>query len=509
MQPEIKLEYINETFFRIYCDEGIAKELSEYFTFEVPGAKFHPLVKAKRWDGKKRLFNKRDHTLYYGLLSKLHTFAVERSYTIDYSGLPVNAINVPSLEDFLPSLNIPSHFTLRDYQEKSIIELIRSKRGLLLSPTSSGKSLILYILTRYMLHLGKQKILILTPRVQLVSQLINDYEDYGGDRNDYHPIFSGQEKDVGKKVYVSTWQSLQNLPIEYFHQFDAIMVDEAHEAKAKEISRIVENSINAEYRIAVTGTLDGSETHKIVLMGLFGNVIKFISTKEMIDRGFAPKLNIKCVVFEYSDTTKQQFYSSWISYKKDMSQDKQFIAMKNYQSEMEFLINNVKRNRAIASLALSMKGNTLVTFQYVKGEKKPHGQLLYDMISKHANGQEVHFIHGETDVEIRENIRKSVEGKTGCILVASSGVFAMGINMKNLHNIILASPSKARIKLLQTIGRGLRLHESKEELNLYDIADDMRYKKKTNYTLKHLEQRINVYTEEGFPYRVRPLHIGG
>lgn len=359
-----------------------------------------------------------------------------------------------------------------------------------------------------MLDFDLRKILILTPRIQLVHQLLYDFKDYGFDADKHvHMIFGGQEKDIQKPIFISTWQSLQDLPKEYFHQFDAVIVDEAHEATANEISRILDNCINAQYRIGMTGTIKDSQTHKIVLEGMFGKTIRSISTKELIEQGFAPNLKIKTVLLNYSDSTKNELKHSMLKYsKKDEENTKQQIAMKNYSTEIEYIVNNRKRNLFITSLALQQDKNCLVTFQYVEGEKKPHGKILYEMISKNTN-RKVFFIHGKVDVEIREEIRKIVENEQNAIIVASTGVFAMGINIKNLHSIIMSSPSKDRIKIFQSIGRILRQHETKNEVIVYDIADDFRIEKYKNYTFFHFEKRLEFYHEERFNPKILEVKI--
>lgn len=509
---DIKIEKLNNTYLRLHCDEGIARELADYFCFQVPNFQFHPLFRKRKWDGKKRLFDIRKHTIYYGLLDKIVKFCEDRNYSyekIDDFDKPTHTMTAADLDAFIKTLNIPN-LDPRSYQNDSVRTLINSQRNLLLSPTSSGKSFINYLIVRYLLQADLKKILVIVPRIQLVQQLYADFEEYGWDARSFvHPIFAGQSKIEKFPVYVSTWQSLMDMPSEYFEQFDAVVVDECHEAKAKEISRIMECCINAEYKFGMTGTLDGTETHKIVLEGLFGPVIRFISTRELIDQGYAASLDIRCLVCGYSEIEKKALRKLAVKPKEGYNVQK--ASMDAYNQELEFIIHNKNRNAFIAELALSRVGNTLVTFQFVEGEKKPHGKLLYEIIQKLNvdNKKKVYFIHGGTDVDIREEIRKLVENNDNCIIVASSGVFAMGINMKNLHHLILASPSKARIKLLQSIGRVLRLHDSKNQAIVYDIADDLRIGKYINFTLKHFEKRVETYNEEGFTYKVHKVNLGG
>ena len=237
----------------------------------------------------------------------------------------------------------------------------------------------------------------------------------------------------------------------------------------------------------MTGTLDGTKTHKLVLEGLFGTVEKVISTKELIDKKQLADFEIKCLILKHDDAMCLQL--------KD----------KTYQDEISYLIGNEQRNKFIKNLAVSMNTNTLVLFQMVD----KHGKILYDMIRNTENigDRKIFFVHGGTDTEDRENIRKIMEEENDAIVVASFGTFSTGVNIRNLHNIIFASPSKSRVRNLQSIGRGLRQSEGKEMAVLYDIADDLRFKKHMNFTLKHFVERVKIYTEERFPFKIYKIGL--
>jgi len=280
---------------------------------------------------------------------------------------------------------------------------------------------------------------------------------------------------------ISTWQSLYNLPKEYFEQFDYVIGDEAHLFKAQSLATIMTSCINTKYRIGLTGTLDGTKTHKLVLEGLFGPVKKVITTKELIDNKQLATFEIKCLVLKHAE------------------EDSKNLKDKTYADEIQYLISCDKRNRFIKNLAVSMGTNTLVLYQMVA----KHGQILYDMIRNTENigERKVFFVHGGTETEDRENIRKIMEVENDAIVVASFGTFSTGINIRNLHNIIFASPSKSRVRNLQSIGRGLRKMDGKEVATLYDIADDLRVGKHINFTLQHFIERVKIYTEEKFPFK--------
>jgi superfamily II DNA or RNA helicase len=183
----------------------------------------------------------------------------------------------------------------------------------------------------------------------------------------------------------------------------------------------------------------------------------------------------------------------------------QALKTSTYQQEIEYLVLNEARNNFISNLALSIPGNTLVLYQYVD----KHGRILHEMINKKANGRKVFFVSGEVDGDAREDIRRIVEQEKDAIIVASFGTFSTGINIRNLHNIIFASPSKSRVRNLQSIGRGLRKSETKDSATLFDIADDLRHKKRENYTLKHFVERIKIYSEEKFTFKIYKIELKG
>ena len=288
-------------------------------------------------------------------------------------------------------------------------------------------------------------------------------------------------------TYISTWQSLYKMPKKYFESFDLVIGDEALQFKALSLTEIMTKLVNAKYRIGTTGTLDGTKTHKLVLEGLFGTVHKVVSTKELMDQKHLAEFNIKCLLLKHNDSICQ--------------------AAKNftYQQEIEYLVLNEARNKFIANLAMSLEGNTLLLYQYVE----KHGKILHDIIKDRLPDYKIFFIHGGTDVEVREQTRSIVENEKRSIIIASVGTFSTGINIRNLHNIIFASPSKSRIRVLQSIGRGLRTSDTKDKAVLYDIADDMRYKKKENYTIKHFAERIKLYGEERFTFKIYKIELKG
>lgn len=483
----------NEVYLYVDTDRSVARSISDFFTFEVPGAKFMPAYRNRVWDGKIRLFSPATGELYVGLLPYLEKWLEDygEEYTKDKELDNEKRISTQTLNGFIRQLRLKSNgrdIEPREYQIDAVEHAIRTHRTLLLSPTASGKSLIIYILIRYyMLLLEKEatnKILILVPTTSLVEQMYSDFIDYGWDEKYMQKIYSGHDKEVTKRVVISTWQSLYKFPKKYFEQFGMVVGDEAHLFKAKSLTSILTKLHLCKYRFGLTGTLDGMQTHRLVLEGLFGSLNKVVTTKELIDNETLASFNIKCLVLSYSEDECKLV--------KDMK----------YQDEIDYIVSHEKRNEFIRDLTLNLKGNTLVLFQFVE----KHGDILYDMISNKTE-RKTFYVQGKTDTADREAVREITEKEKDAIIVASYGTFSTGINIRNLHNIVFASPSKSRIRTLQSIGRGLRRGDNKDKASLYDIADDYTYKSKRNFTINHFLERINIYNEEQFDYEITRIKI--
>jgi superfamily II DNA or RNA helicase len=491
MSEHLTITKVNEVYAKIECEKHIAKEVSEYFTFFVPGYTFVPAYRNKIWDGKIRLFDSRNSQIYMGLIGNVEEFCQERDYTFTHNFVD-DDYPLYHAKKFIDDLKIHARgepIEVREHQIEGYIHAMRKRRALLLSPTASGKSLIIYLIFRQLQQYQNLKGLVIVPTTSLVEQLYSDFADYNNDNMEehLHRVYQGKDKESSKPLIISTWQSLYKLPKEYFHQFDYVIGDEAHLFKAQSLTTILTSCINAKYRIGLTGTLDGTKTHKLVLEGLFGPVNKVISTRELIDKNQVSNFEVKCLILKHPDEKCLEY--------KD----------KTYQEEIQYLISNEVRNKFIKNLAVSLGKNTLILYQMVD----KHGRILYDMIkdTEKIGNRKVFFVHGGTDTNDREEIRRIMEIENDAIVVASYGTFSTGINIRNLHNIIFAMPTKSTIRTLQSIGRGLRQSEGKEQATLYDIADDLRYKKHMNYTLKHFVERTKIYNDEQFPFKIYKIGL--
>jgi len=499
---EIKVSVKNNAYLVVDCDDkGILHEIAEFFTFFVPGYKFMPAFRNKMWDGKVRLLDMRSQAIYSGLYNYIKEFAHERNYHITIDDSNSHYYDRPDIYhdddvewvDHLPLSSGGKKITVRDYQKDAVSYALRHRRGMLISPTASGKSLIIYLLIRYFLEYNKnKKVLLIVPTTSLVKQMYGDFADYSQfdetfDESQCHQIMAGCEKNNrDTDIYISTWQSIHKLPSSYFQQFGMVIGDEAHNFKAKSLTSILTKCTEANYRFGLTGTLDGTQTHKLQLEGLFGPVKNVTTTKSLIDTGALSDVEIDIILLKHP----QELCKS--------------LTKAKYQDEIAHIISYAPRNRFIRNLALDQDGNTLVLFQFVE----KHGKPLFDMITEKAHkNRKIFFVSGNTDAESREEVRRITEGEQGAIIVASLGTFSTGINIRNLHNIIFASPSKSQIRILQSVGRVLRKSDDGRSAKIYDIADDLHWKRRKNYTLNHSAERIKIYAKERFKFKIYEVNI--
>lgn len=491
----------NETHVRILTDDlGVDQELSEWFSFMVDGYKFMPAYRNGMFDGRIRLYNVKTKTIYKGLLEEIMRFAKSRNHPIEIDS-SLNNSNDITLEEttaFVDSLRLTGKnepITVREYQYDAVYRGIKNNRSILLSPTASGKSLIIYCILRW--HIKHDRnIVVIVPTTMLVEQLAADFRDYSGNNkfavnDNVKVLYSGKERVFDVPVIITTWQSIvaiqKNDPSKFKEittRSDVAVFDEAHSYKANVVLSTLEKFTHTKYRIGTTGTIDDTKINKLSLIGLIGPVYKVISTKELMDAGQVVQLNIRCTVLQYPEHIRKAYKSM------------------TYRDEINFLVGYAERNKFIAKLASKLKGNTLVLFNFVER----HGGVLEKLIKEYTDRQ-VYFIHGGVENDERERIRQVLSTQTDTIIIATSSLMSTGVNIPSIENIVFAVPSKSMIRILQSIGRGLRLNKNKTNCTLWDISDNMQYKSFTNTTLRHLEERVKIYEKESFDYKIMKLPI--
>jgi superfamily II DNA or RNA helicase len=481
----------NEVYLKLEnVEASTSAELNDFFCFEVPGFKYMPAYKSGMWDGKIHLYNTMNGEIYMGLLPYIEEYLNNsgENYEIEDGIVNGRSLSRDVVQGFIrglrPTLN-GNRIRVRDYQIDAITHAIATNRSLLISPTASGKSLIIYCLIRYY-QMMELKTLILVPTTSLVEQMYKDFDDYGWSSGTYcQKIYQGHDKKVTKDVVISTWQSIHRMPRQYFRAFGCVIGDEAHLFKAKSLTGILTKMDTCKYRYGLTGTLDGTQTHRLVLEGLFGKAKYVITTKELIDNKTLADLEIKCIVLNYP------------------KEDREIIKEFDYAEELQFIITKAKRNDFLCNLMDNCVGNTLCLFQFVE----KHGEVLYKQMKDKYKDRKVFFVYGGVDTNTREEIREIVENEKDSIIIASYGTFSTGINIRNIHNIVFASPSKSKIRVLQSLGRGLRQSGYDKKLRLFDISDDLSTSDRINFTLRHFKERLNIYKEQKFKFKIDRIKL--
>ena len=497
MSDSIHLEYINDAYVKVRTDPSILMELSERLTFFKENYKFDPKYKARVWDGKIRLVNRLTGVVYAGLAHTIMQFCKDNGYEFSFDDeLMYDNVSVNEVKEHMESLNLPDWLEIRDYQVDAIVKCLRSRRRTLLSPTSSGKSFIIYVINEWYRKKLGTKSLIIVPTIGLVKQMQSDFESYGY-TGTFNTSIDGLDKtnDHEFDTTITTWQSLDNgkkkLPKQWYNQYQVVFGDEAHGAKATTLINILSSMEKTPYRFGATGTLDNSELNKATIYGLFGAPYRTTTTRELIDDGHAAELKIKCIVMRYPEEVRKEFHKG-VTVKGSTKRK-----YKTYQEEIDFIVNYEPRNNFIKNLTLSLEGNKLVFFRL-----QDHGTLLYAQFNGMAN---VFYIDGT--VKDRETIRRAIEDEENAILLASLGTTSTGVSINRLHHMIATHPSKAKIKLLQSIGRMLRQHKDKVEAIMYDLVDDISYGSKKNFTLSHFEERADIYDAEQFEYKIYNVRL--
>jgi superfamily II DNA or RNA helicase len=481
---DILFQYRNATSCKIIASQHVVMELHARYKFRPEGFQFNPKYKAGIWSGWIELIS-RDGTCPVGLVPDAMKFAIESGYSCKVSQ---EFSEFKTKYEFdQKELDLP--FELRDYQVTAIQRALDKKRQILLLATSAGKSVVMYALTR--IFAGKT--LVIVPNVSLISQIESDYKAYsvknGWSVDDNCTfIFAGQDKNVNKPITISTWQSIYNIKDEkWFQQFDNVIVDEVHLASSASLVSIMQRCTNAFFRIGVSGTLDKSKTNEMSLIANFGPVHRIVSAKQLMDDGHVTKAIVKPIILVYPEKVCKP------------------IRGLPYDDELDVVVKSKSRNQFLVNFANSLEGNSLFLFRFVD----KHAEVVKQALIESGTTKVVHIISADTPKDVRENLRKLVEETNDNIIISTYALFSTGVSINNLHHVVFASPTKSSVKVLQSIGRSLRKHDSKALATIWDIVDDYRGKFETkNYLFKHFEERLQCYLSEQFEVSVKEIKIG-
>jgi len=488
----ITIKKLDECFLQVLAEPGILHELAEQFEFFAPNYKFAPTFKSGFWDGKIRLLKPQTGVGYVGMLPNIVKFCKLSGYDYSIQGDFFPSEKYPQLFAYTLAQQWDTAYPPRDYQNQAVVRALNNNRIILQCPTASGKSYMIYLLARHHVEHKQHRVLIIVPRIGLISQLTKDFKQYDNGHdfgNTIAEIRQGTGKDFSEDIVLSTWQSIYQQPESWFKQFDVIIGDEAHHYKAKSLISIMEKAKHVRYRYGLTGTIDEGEVNKLTLEGLFGPVYNVRNTRQLIDDGTLSEFQINAIVLKHPQSIRKQVHAEVEKYRK-------YDKRKAYRAEVEALYANTRRNKYIYNLAQAQKGNTLVLFQQVE----KHGDLLYDLFKQ--GEKPLHYIHGQVSPEQREHTRQLVEQTNNNIILASYGTFSTGINITRLDNVIFASPSKSKIRNLQSIGRVLRKSKDNNKAYLFDIVDDLSINDNQNFALHHFNQRVQIYSKEQFDIKV-------
>ena len=512
----IEAYYYNDVYFRCRAERSILSEMSEYFTFKSPKFYFNPRFRNKQWDGRIRLFKIMTGELYNGLYPNLLKFAEDRGYKVKHIGKkPIQRlthnpdISQEQVAQFIQDLNyrvvrdrksVP--LELYDYQKKAIYDAIALERQVFLSATNSGKSAIIYGMLRWFTQHTNRRYLLVVPTTALVEQMYKDFSEYAAgtgwqiDKN-VQKIYEGHTKKLTHPIVVSTWQSIYKFDPEWFEPFGGGISDECHLAKADSLKGIFEKMKDCPVKIGLTGTLDNEKLHKLVLQGMFGPINTVVTTKELVDSKRAARPKIRFTILKYSDDDRKALKK--LKAEEEARAKETGKPSKAYKIESDFIINHPKRQKFIQQLALMQKKNTLLLFHFIE----KHGVPMYENAKKAAPDRPIYYISGKVETDEREEIRHAIEDDENALLYASYKTLSTGTNIRKLANLVFTYPFEAKILNLQSIGRVIRLHESKKHVNVYDLVDDLTYKTKkgatkNNYMFKHFLQRLETFKAEGF-----------
>lgn len=483
-------------------DEVEKKQVELSLTKKIHNWYFHPLVKKKIWDGSINFIDKRGPfwKVPVGLWSEVLEIGKEYGYEFHIEGIERLFLTDLKLEDFktwVDEFFEGSDIEPRDYQIEAAWKIVKFRYSVSEIATSSGKTLISFMIFAFLKSQGYiRKFLMIVPSTNLVIQGTEDFEDYGIDKigSKIQQIGGGSKMREGCDVVIGTFQSLVKKDKEYFEEFDAVFIDEAHHTNSTSIKKIMSNCMHTGWRFGLTGTLTkrGSADH-LTIQQYLGPVLVEISPDFLFRNNYATPVAIKVVILDWLSPE----YKDKLAELKSSSEKMEGNDL--YNLERKLVISNKARLNYIVDFINKTSKNSLVLFQSVKDE---YGRNIWNGIRETNSTKEAFYVDGDTNEQLREEYKSRMETGENKVLIATYGTFSTGISINNLHNIFLVESYKSEVLIKQSLGRGMRKMEGKERVNIIDFVDDFSTAGYKNYLMKHSEARIAIYRNENFDYKI-------
>ena len=476
------------------------EQLKITLTKRIESWRWDPRVKKGWWDGKISYFH-RDMYVPAGLWQVVRDMCKEYKFELTINGLNEKFYKL-NFDDFQAWVNVKFEdhkLDPRPYQIQTAYNIIVNKCCLAELATSAGKSLILFIVLAYLLEFEQtEKVLMIVPNVSLVVQATEDFYEYNRGSFDMNleiqQIYGGSKLRKSSNVVIGTYQSLVKKKKEYFDVFTTVMIDETHKAKAHSIKSILEKCTEADRIFGVSGTIPKPDTlDRLTLMAYTGPVIQKVMADQLIREGYISPVEVKILEMNYAPDSVRESFKFLTRTEEDR---KRLLSL-----EQNYTTQDTLRTNFITDTILKIGKNQLVLFYRVD-----YGKLLHDTL-RNKSTRRVFYIDGSTDKDLREEYKAQMEEGEGKILVASFGTFSTGINVKNLHYVSLTESFKSDVIIRQSIGRGLRKHETKDKLTILDFVDDFRFENFENYLYRHSKKRREIYDEQKFPYTVKSIDL--
>jgi len=443
-----------------------------------------------------------------GLWKELQIFAKKFMFPLEIEGLENIYDKNFDDSDFIEWVNTyfeESEKQPRDYQIEGVSRILKYKKCVEEISTSGGKTLMAFMLFRYLLYKKEiNKMLYVVPNISLVTQTEEEfysYEEMCGKKPMWKSqcIYSGSGKQENEDVNIvfGTFQSLRKKDLTYFSKFDIVFIDESHHTKASSIKNIIIKCFNAKYTVGMTGTLPSEGSlDSFIIQSYLGPCVYIIESSDLIAANYATPVRVIAIEMDYlEEEIKKKLYNL-----RNVSADEK-DGIKLLNLEKDIVRENYKRLMYICDTIAKSTKNSLVLFSDIKND---YGRKIFNYLKENTD-KIVYYIDGNTKAENRDYYKKQMEENNGIIIVASIGVFSEGINILNLHNIFITESSKSEYQVRQMLGRGMRLMEGKEIINVIDFCDNFIYGsnkyQKINYLMRHAYARERIYKDKGFPYK--------